>query len=224
MNQEIIEVIDSEQDETSQNWYNLSEASSLKEGYDLDRFVDPPRKDFNCLICLGVVRNPLECSQCGILLCKKCAYSCSKPQNPFFSMPNTTPKFNCPICRSRSAPREPSVILKKIISTLVVFCKNKERGCGVCKGLGEIKNHEKECDYKVIRCANHGLCSKEGSKIDFIIAKCLKTGKNANHKSKLVCSEVCRKVVIMSYLLKADKCEEAIDQYRLALEQLNQIK
>jgi hypothetical protein len=116
------------------------------------------------------------------------------------------------------------VILKKFISTLVVFCKNKERGCGVCKGLGEIKNHEKECDYKVIRCANHGLCNKEGSKIDFITAKCLKTGKNANHKSKLVCSEVCRKVVIMSYLLKADKCEEAIDQYRLALEQLSQIK
>ncbi|OMJ84180.1 hypothetical protein SteCoe_14732 [Stentor coeruleus] len=223
MNQEIIEVIDSEQDETSQNWCNLSEAGSLKEGYDLERFVEPPRKDFICLICLGVVRNPLECSQCGILLCKKCAYGCSKPQNPFFSMSSITIKFNCPICRSRAAPREPSMILKKFISNLIVYCKNKDRGCKVCRSIGEIKNHEKECDFKVIRCANHGLCSKEGSKIDFITAKCIKSEKNADRKLKFVCSEICRKVVVMSYLLKADKSEEAVDQYKLALEQLSQI-
>ncbi|OMJ87435.1 hypothetical protein SteCoe_10853 [Stentor coeruleus] len=224
MSQEIIEVMEPEQDDISQNWCNMSEAGNLKEGYDMERFTEPPRKDFQCPICLGVVRNPLECSQCGILLCKKCACSCSKPQNPFFIMTSSVPKFNCPICRSRAAPREPSSILKKIINSSVVYCKNKSHGCPVSEALGEIKNHEKECKFKAIRCANHGFCDKQGNKIDFISVEFSKIGKGSYPtKSKLVCSDICRKVVIMDHLLKTDQSEKAINEYRMALEPLDKL-
>ena len=33
----------------------------LDEEYKIDRFVEPPRKDFLCPICKNVVKSPLEC-------------------------------------------------------------------------------------------------------------------------------------------------------------------
>jgi len=223
--QEIIEVMESEHEENNQNWFNVSELSVLKEGYDLERFVDQPRKDFHCPICLGVVRFPLECSQCGILLCKKCACSCSKPQNPFFTLSSTTPKFNCPICRSRQPPREPSVILKNIIFALKVFCKNKSHGCDRSLPLGEIKAHQKDCEFKAIRCANHHFCKKEGDKTDFIPVEFPRTGKsNQPPKSKLVCSEVCKKVALMDYYLRTEQTDKAINEYKRELDNLMILK
>jgi hypothetical protein len=217
--QEVIEVIESEQEENNSNWYNVSELSLLKEGFDLERFVDHPRKDFHCPICLGVVRNPLECSQCGILLCKKCAYSCVKHQSTFFTLTSSSSKFNCPICRGRQPPREPSQILKNIISALQVFCKNKSHGCLHSCSLGELKSHQKDCEFKAIRCANHHFCKKEGNKGDFLSVEFPRVGKsNLPGKSKLVCSEVCRKVVFMDYYLRTEQTEKAISEYKKELD------
>jgi hypothetical protein len=219
--QEIIEVMESEQEDSGQNWFSNTDLSRLKEGYDVERFVEPPRKDFQCPICLGVVRSPLECSQCGILICKKCAYSCSRAQNPFFSMSSQIPKFNCPLCRSRASPREPSAVLKKILGNLVVYCKHKAQLCEDSFPLGEVKFHEKKCKFKAVRCANHIFCDKHGTKINFIVVEVPKYGKNpGDNKSKLVCSEICKKVIIMDYLLKSEQTEKAINEYRLALEGL----
>ena len=195
--------------------------SSLKDGYDIDRFVEHPRKDFQCPICLGIVRSPLECSQCGILICRKCACQSSKQQNPFYSLSNPIPKFNCPICRSRALPREPSAILKKILDSLMVYCKNKSQSCPEIFPLGEIKNHHKECKFKAIRCANHSFCDKQGNKTDFLVVEFPNYGRKSKVlKSKLVCSEICKRVVLMDHMLKSDKNDEAINEYRSAIEAL----
>ena len=217
--QEVIEVVESEQEESNSNWYNSSELSLLKEGYDVERFVEVPRKDFQCPICLGVVRAPLECSQCGILLCKKCAYSCVKHQNTFFTLNSASSKFTCPLCRGRQPPREPSAILKNIIISLTVFCKNKSHGCTQTFKLNEGKTHQKTCEFKSIRCANHHFCKKEGNKGDFITVEYPRQGKsNLPPKLKLVCSEICKKVVIMDYYLRTEQTDKAINEYKKELD------
>ena len=221
--QEIIEITESEREETLPSWQNNVDVSSMKEGYDLERFIETPRRDFQCPICLSVVRIPLECSQCGVLLCKKCALSCGRSQNPFLSLSSSMPKFNCPICRSQAPPREPSAILKNIINGLMVYCKNVSHGCSKTSALGEIKAHEKECKFKAIRCANHNFCDKQGNKVDFIVVEFPKLRGNPS-KSKLVCSEICKKVVLMDFMLKSDQYENAINEYRIAIETLDKIK
>lgn len=215
------EIIESDPNDPSQNWYLSNEVCSLKEGYDVDRFVDPPRKDFQCPICLGVVRDPLECTQCGALLCKKCACNCGKAQNPFFGLSSSIPKFNCPLCRSRTQPKEPSGILKKLINSLVVYCKNKKNSCTETFQLGDVKAHEKKCEFKAIHCANHELCNKHGSKTDFISVEVPRGKKNSENKQKLVCSEICKKVVLMDFLIRSDQLEKAINEYRIALDALD---
>lgn len=218
---QIIEIFDSEHDE---QWHSSSNISLLKEGYEIERFVDPPRKDFQCPICLGVVRCPLECSQCGILLCKKCACGCSKPSNPFLSLTSAIPKFNCPICRSRAPPHEPSAILQKILSSLLVFCKNKPQSCQETFPISEIKGHEKICQYKVIRCANHNFCNTQGNKLSFIEVEFPKEPKTGRvGKNKLVCSEVCKKVVLMDFMLKSGQIEQATKAYKEALDEVEEI-
>ena len=219
--QAVIELAESEQEENANNWHSVGSLSIMKDGYEIDRFVEAPRKDFQCPICLGVVRNPLECSQCGILLCKKCACGCSRPSNPFMSLPTASPKFNCPVCRCKAPPREPSAILKKIISSLVVYCKNRGQSCQEVFAISEVKTHERVCPYKAIRCSNHIFCTKQGSKLNFILVDFPKHAKNAKTpKSKLVCSEVCKKVILMDYMLKTEQTDKAIETFREALEEL----
>ena len=225
VSRETYEIIESDQTESNSNWYVNTELCLLKEGYDLERFVTLPRKDFQCPICLGVVREPLECTQCGILICRKCACSCGRSQYPFYAITSASasPRFNCPICRSRTHPREPSAILKKLISSLVLYCKNKCHSCPEFFPLSEIRGHEKNCKFKSIRCANHALCNKQGSKIEFIPLEFSGKGKNGT-KIKLVCSEICKKVIIMDNMLKNDQGDKAANEFRIALESLNNIK
>jgi hypothetical protein len=219
------EIMEADSEEPNLNWYSGPEMPILKEGFDTERFVEPPRKDFQCPICLGVVRNPLECSQCGSLLCKKCACSCSRSQNSFIVMSSSAPKFNCPICRTRAPPREPSSILKKIINNLMIFCKNKSYSCTESHPLGSIKQHQKECKFKAIRCANHTFCNKEGNKTDFITVEFKRSGKSGSAaKSKLVCSEICRKIVLMDYYLRSDQLETAVQEYKNELDLLNSLQ
>ena len=218
---ELSEVVETDSSETGQNWFLNNESTSLKEGFDLDRFVEVPRKDFQCPICLGVVREPLECTQCGVLLCRKCACNCGRVQNPFFGLSSNIQKFNCPLCRNRTQPKEPSAILKKLINSLVVYCKNKKYSCEETRSLAEIKTHEKECEFKAIRCANHQMCNKQGNKSEFISVELPRIKKNNERKMKLVCSEICKKVVMMDYMIKTDQIEKAIAEYKIALEALD---
>ena len=220
--QDLIEIPEPVQEDNPNNWYSASHLSIMKDGYEIDRFVEPPRKDFQCPICLGVVRSPLECTQCGILLCKKCACGCSRPSNPFLSLPTSIPKFNCPICRCKAPPREPSAILKKMINSLTVYCKNRPQSCQEVFPISDVKTHERICPYKAIRCANHIFCTKQGSKLNFTLVDFPKYAKNAkNPKSKLVCSDMCKKIILMDFMLKTEQADKAIDAFREALEELS---
>ena len=190
----------------------------------MERFVEPPRKDFQCPICLGIVRQPLECCQCGILICRKCACGCSRQTNPFLNISSPIPKFNCPICRNRAPPREPSGILKRIIRSLVVYCKNKPQSCPETFPLSEIKDHEKICEYKAIRCSNHTFCNKPGTKLNFINVEFPKHPKNSkNIKCKQACSEACKKVILMDFMLKSEQHDKALDLFKEALEELSRL-
>ena len=43
-----------------------------KSGYPYSLFLTEPEDDLKCLICLGVVRDPLQHEECGRLFCKDC--------------------------------------------------------------------------------------------------------------------------------------------------------
>ncbi|CAG9334909.1 unnamed protein product [Blepharisma stoltei] len=200
---------------------------SLKEGYEIDRFIEPPRKDFLCPVCLGVVRNPLECVQCGSLLCKKCFLEIisSSHANSHLRLIRT-PIVTCPICRSLAVPREPSILLLKYINNLQIACKNKNQGCGEICCLANIKEHQKTCQFSTVSCANQQFCNKRGTKNEFITVNFPKPRINSYfndsriRKGKLVCSEICKRVMIMKNALDSGQINEPRAMHHDAIKEL----
>ena len=59
---------------------------------------------------------------------------------------------------------------------------------------------EKGANLRRIRCANHQLCNKQENKSEFISVELLRIKKNNERKMKLVCSEICKKVIMIDYI------------------------
>ncbi|CAG9326486.1 unnamed protein product [Blepharisma stoltei] len=202
---------------------------SLKEGYEVSRFVETPRKDILCPICLGVAREPLECIQCGILICKKCANMMAHSTNRYLPQPRymEKPRLTCPVCRSKAAPREPSLLLIKYINSLKIYCKNRSQGCPEICALENIKQHQKICQFSTICCANQQFCNRKGSKSDFITVNFPKpriasyfNNSRIRKKDKVVCSEACKKLLLMKHALDSGQVNEALSMYHTAINEL----
>lgn len=201
-----------------------SDEYGLKEGFELERFVDTPRKDFQCPVCFGVVRDPLECVQCGMLICKKCAndvFNTNRlPDHPGFPRKM---RLTCPVCRSKAIPREPSLLLTKYINSLKIKCKNRLYGCEEIFPLDAIKTHQKACKFSMTSCANSQFCNKKGSKNEFINVSFPKPRKASYFirripkKDKSVCSEACKKLLLMKHILENDQKLEALQMFHSAL-------
>lgn len=167
-----------------------------KDGYSQDLFVEQPKEDFICVLCAGVVRAPLECMNCGLLMCRKCIgyYLKSRHQRgPLGS------EFSCPQCRFKAAPRAPSKLLLTLISELVVRCKYQELGCTVTMPLSTVKTHQKECMYRDIKCA---YCGVKGDRESFISAE-----------NRYLCSPPCLRTWHFSSLVRSQKTDEALRMY-----------
>ena len=132
----------------------------LKDGYPLERFVVPPTPEFICVICLCVVRRPMECPNCGVLVCEKCVetYKEVRRQQRRISHCNL---FACPTCREAAYPVFPSKVLVSILEETHIYCKYRSRGCPAATPLGHIRTHQRNCSYKVTKCA---YCGLNGSK------------------------------------------------------------
>ena len=180
-------------------WYAEECPSTLKEGFPIERFVEPPRDEFKCMVCYGVVRSPKECQVCGILLCGKCEKTCVSDRQ----------EFACPSCRTNKLYRQPSKVLVKLIEKLHIKCKYFVHGCQAVTPIQDIKAHQHDCEFKTTKCGNSLLCSKRGNITEFLYYS------DAN---KFVCSEVCKKLVIMEMSLAKSDLKTAICMYRQALE------
>lgn len=184
------------------------------EGFDLSRFIEVPPEEFICVICGCVVREPLECSDCGSLYCS----SCKKVNNsrPAICL-DFTRRRACPSCNSIKSPRKPSRILLKMIKELVVSCKYASVGCSFMSTIEDMDDHQKSCPMKPVVCANSSFCSKEGKRETFRMVRI--ESSNYTRRSEYVCSEICQKLLEFKQLVTNKQYEKAVKEfYRLACE------
>lgn len=187
-------------------WRVLNNKEKRKEGYDMERFLEAPREEFKCIICYGVLRQPMECENCGVLLCSYCSKECKSHRVSLFRQASDG-QHTCPVCRSNQLPKEPSKILLKMIGRLKLKCKYYKEGCSYSSELSEIAEHQKNCSFKTIKCGNP-VCKNKGKqseyyKVEFgdVRTPCPMSFA-VKIPAKFVCSEVCEKVVRMEYLIK----------------------
>lgn len=115
-------------------------------GYEKDRFINLVFDNFDCLICLEVIRDPMECGTCGKLFCKLCISDWIN-KNSGTKCPNR--------CTGDITPIK-SAALKKMYNNLDIKCSNPK--CGKAVKLFDLLAHEEMC--LKVKCWNYENCDK----------------------------------------------------------------
>ena len=83
-----------------------------------------------CVICEGILYNPIQCSSCENFFCEDCLNKWKKES------------LNCPF-RCKEPKYKKNVIINKLLSQLEIKCQN---GCGAIIKYENMRNHfENEC-------------------------------------------------------------------------------
>ena len=140
-------------------------------------------ESMTCPICLNLVWNFVDCAKCGTLFCRYCINkSISEKRDA------------CPMCELSPFKSSDNKTLIKLFSNVILKCPNSpyckqlisyseylthqeqcqfrkyhciNDGCGCSFHLNKtqaMKNHAKNCQYKLIKCK---YCDKELKKIDY---------------------------------------------------------
>lgn len=126
------------------NIISLTDKENKSSGIEFDRICgyNPFMKDMflrvTCSICILIPFEPLECKTCNAVVCRQCIEKWKKKE--------------CILKCGGENYDMPSRILRDIIYSIVIFCKNRKQGCDVSLRIDYMKNHEMECDYDEIRC------------------------------------------------------------------------
>jgi len=108
-------------------------------------FVQQPSKDFDCPVCLEMLKDPFLTACCGNHFCKTCVDATKKSTD------------RCPLCNQTLS----GIIDKKFqrqINDLKIFCPNRMSGCEWSGELDKLKKHlsageaDGECKYVVLSC------------------------------------------------------------------------
>lgn len=128
----------------------VESTEAITRGHDVE-FVEPPPKEFECPICMLVLRDPHLTSCCGYLFCATCINRIKKQ------------KKRCPLCNE-----EFTTFLDKgrqrRVNELMVKCTEEQHGCKWTGQLGKLNKHltpedlEGECQYIKVPCPNR--CSR----------------------------------------------------------------
>eukprot|EP00956_Cyclotella_meneghiniana_P041736 scaffold237766_cov36-Cyclotella_meneghiniana.AAC.1 len=135
-------------------------------GHAVDIFTSQPPACYHCAVCHDVLQSAVSFKECGHSFCEECAKACLRSK----TRPN---------CRVEVMGFIPNFIVREAIGSLEVKCLNggdasnkRARGndgeavpvlADVCDWTGkcnELQNHEKVCDFKMIRCSVNG-CNHE---------------------------------------------------------------
>lgn len=139
----------------------------------LGRFTCGVDDYFLCVLCAGVVYQPVECSNCEDLLCAECS--------------RQTP--SCPSCGLALKTKETSKYALLIYSQLTLRCKNYLLGCNQEGLIQATLGHQKACEYEPFDCANP-MCQNKKMKVERYC------------DDPLVCSENCKLVTSFDRILK----------------------
>ena len=108
-------------------------------GYDLD-FVDNPSQDYECPICLLVLRDPQMVSCCGRKYCRSCIERVNDAEKP------------CPFCKEKFHYMAEKQLNRRILD-LKVKCTQSKYGCMWDGEIRQVENHISSCSYLEITCS-----------------------------------------------------------------------
>ena len=128
------------------------------QGYDEDRFVTTINRNFLCLICFNVLKDPVMCSRNQHCFCRSCITQHLRNAQ------------RCPTCNDEltvDTLAEPPRMVKEVINELNINCVYNNRGCQEIPQLQHLNRHEDSCGFAPVVCTNEG-CGATVNKRDFV--------------------------------------------------------
>lgn len=113
----------------------------MGEQYDCE-FVEAPPKEFECTICLNVLKEPHLNNCCGQHFCQQCIQRIIDDQKP------------CPLCNSTDFIVMLDKKTERKILGLQVKCRKHKKGCEWEGELRNLEQHCGACTYVEVDCPN----------------------------------------------------------------------
>ena len=132
--------------------------ASHVQGYDEKRFVITISRNFLCLICFNVLKDPVLCRRNQHCFCRGCI---TKHLENF---------RRCPTCADELTEEtltEPPRMVKEYLNELNIRCIYHDRGCEEIAQLQHLDQHEDSCGFTPAVCRNQG-CGATLNKRDLI--------------------------------------------------------
>ena len=133
--------------------------ASYIQGYDEERFVTTINRNFLCLICFNVLKDPVLCSKNKHCFCRGCITK---------HLENSR---RCPTCADELTEEtltEPPIMIKYYLNELNIRCVYHDRGCEEIVQLQHLDQHEDSCGFTPAVCTNPG-CGATLNKRDLTI-------------------------------------------------------
>ena len=132
--------------------------ASYIQGYDEERFVTTVNRNFRCLICFNVLKDPVLCPRNQHCFCRGCVTK---------HLENSQ---RCPTCSDELTEEtltEPNRMVKDYLNELTIRCVYHDRGCEEIVQLQHLDEHEDSCEYTPAVCRNQD-CGATLNKRDLI--------------------------------------------------------
>ena len=121
--------------------------ASYIQGYDEERFVNTISRNFLCLICFNVLKDPVLCSRNQHCFCRGCITK---------HLENSQ---RCPTCADELTEEtltEPPRMVKDYLAESKIRCVYQDRGCQEIVQLQHLDQHEDSCGFTPAVCTNPG--------------------------------------------------------------------
>ena len=133
--------------------------ASYIQGYNEERFVATINRNFLCLICFNVLKDPVLCPRNQHCFCRGCITK---------HLENSR---RCPTCADELTEETltvPSRIVRDYLKELNIRCVYHDRGCEEIVQLQHLDQHEDSCGFTPAVCTNPG-CGATLNKRDLTI-------------------------------------------------------
>ena len=133
--------------------------ASYIQGYDEERFVTTISRNFLCLICFNVLKEPVLCPRNQHCFCRGCITK---------HLENSQ---RCPTCADKLTEETlsvPSRMVRDYLDELKIRCVYHDRGCEEIVQLQHLDQHEDSCGFTPAVCTNPG-CGATLNKRDIAI-------------------------------------------------------
>ena len=119
---------------------------------------------FKCTICMEWMKAPAGCGRCASRFCHGCLMRVAtnvdqqQQQRPSTFPSNLPTIAKCPTCRTALTPATivlDDVLEQEIYAATPLPCRNE--GCGQKIKLPNVQDHEKQCEYAMVKCRYVGF-------------------------------------------------------------------